>query len=51
MSVMADTTQSAMGPYVAMAAVGLALNARTAVCSEALVLKVAGQVPEPQLEP
>ena len=50
MSVMAETSHSAMGPYVAMAAVGLALYARTAVCREALVVKVAGQVPGPQLE-
>ena len=50
MSVTADTHQSAMGPYFAMAAVGLALYARTAVCREALVVKVAGQVPGPQLE-
>ena len=42
MSVMAETSQSAMGPYVAMAAVGLALYARTAVCREALVVKVPG---------
>ena len=41
MSVMAETSQSAMGPYVAMAAVGLALYAWTAVCREALVVKVA----------
>ena len=30
MSVMAETSQSAMGPYVAMAAVGLASNTPTA---------------------
>ena len=42
MSVMAETSQSAMGPYVAMAAVGLALYARTAVCRESLVVKVPG---------
>ena len=42
MSVMAETSQSAMGPYVAVAAVGLALNAWTAVCREALVVKVPG---------
>ena len=51
MSVMADTHKSAMGPYVAMAAAGSALNASTAVRREALVVKVAGQVPGPQLEP
>ena len=51
MSVMPETSQPAMGPYVAMAAVGLALNAWTAVSREALVVKVAGQVPGPQLEP
>jgi hypothetical protein len=42
MSVMAETSQSAMGPYVAVAAVGLALNALTAACREALVVKVPG---------
>ena len=40
MSVMAETSQSAMGPYVAMAAVGLVLYAWTAACREALVVKV-----------
>ena len=40
MSVMAETHQSAMGPYFAMAVVGLALNAWTAVFREALVVKV-----------
>ena len=39
MSVMAETSQSAMGPYVAVEAVGLALNARTAVSRAALVVK------------
>ena len=39
MSVMAETSQSAMGPYVAMAAVGSVLYAWTAVFREALVLK------------
>ena len=39
MSVMAETSQSAMGPYVAVAAVGLALNAWTAVSRAALVVK------------
>ena len=38
MSVIAETSQSAMGPYVAVAAVGLALNAWTAVRREALVM-------------
>jgi len=42
MSVIAETSQSAMGPYVAVAAVGLALNSWTAVCREALVVKVPG---------
>ena len=42
MSVMAETSQLAIGPYVAMAAVGSALYARTAVCREALVVKVPG---------
>ena len=51
MSVMAETSQLAMGPYVAIAAVGLALYAWTAVFREALVVNVAGQVPGPQLEP
>ena len=40
MSVMAETSQSAMGPYVAMAAAGLVLYAWSAVCREALVVKV-----------
>ena len=40
MSVMADTHQSAMGPYVTVAAAGSALNAWTAVCREALLVKV-----------
>jgi len=40
MSVMAETHQSAMGPYVAMAAVGLALYAWTAVFREAVLVKV-----------
>ena len=51
MSVMAETSQSAMGPYVAMAVVGLALYASTAVFREALVVNMAGQLPEGQLEP
>ena len=41
MSVMAETSQLAMGPYVATAAVGSVLYAWTAVCREALVVKVA----------
>ena len=41
-SVMAETSQSAIGPYVSVAAVGFASNARTAVCREALVVKVLG---------
>ena len=40
MSVMAETSHSAIGPYVAMAAVGLALYAWTAVCREALFVNV-----------
>ena len=40
MSVMPETHQSAIGPYVAMAAAGPALYARTAVRREALVVKV-----------
>ena len=42
MSVMAETSQLAIGPYVAMAAVGSALYAWTAVFREALVVKVYG---------
>ena len=42
MSVMAETSQSAMGPNVAMAAVGSVLYAWTAVSREALVVKVPG---------
>ena len=37
MSVMAETSQSAMGPYFAMADVGLALNIWTAVFREVFV--------------
>ena len=37
---MAETSQPAMGPYVAMAAVESVLYAWTAVCREALVVKV-----------
>ena len=44
MSVMAETSQSATGPYVAMAAVGLASYAWTAVCRSDLVAKVPGGV-------
>ena len=40
MSVISETHQSAMGPYSSMAAVGSALYAWTAVCREALVVKV-----------
>ena len=40
MSVMAETSQSAMRPYFAMAAAGPVLNAWTAVFREALVVKV-----------
>ena len=40
MSVMAETSQSAIKPYVAMARVGLALYFWTAVFREALVKKV-----------
>ena len=35
MSVMAEMHQSAMGPYIAMAAVGSSLNSRTALFREA----------------
>ena len=42
MSVMAETSQSATGPYVAMAAVGLVLYSWTAVLREALVMKMYG---------
>ena len=40
MSVTAETSQSAMGPYVAMAEAAFASNARTAVFREALLVKV-----------
>ena len=43
MSVMAETSQSATGPYVAIAAVGSVLYAWTAVSREALVVKVAAR--------
>merc|ERR1719424_1470818 len=42
MSVMAETSQLAIRPYVAMAAVGSALYAWTAVRREPLVVKVYG---------
>ena len=42
MSVMAETSQSAMGPYVAIAAIGLASYAWTAVFRVAVSVKVAG---------
>ena len=45
MSVMAETSQPAMGPYVAMASVGLASYARTAACRSALVVKMVAAVP------
>ena len=64
MSVMAETSQLAIRPYVAIAAVGLESYAWTAVCREAVSVKVvactdgdsggegdAGQLPGPQLEP
>ena len=40
MSVMAETSQLAIRPYVAIAAVGLESYAWTAVCREVLVVKV-----------
>ena len=42
MSVMAETSQWAMGQYVSIAAVGLVLYAWAAVFREALVVKVPG---------
>ena len=42
MSEMAETSQSAMGPYVAVAAVASLLNARTAAFREAVLVKVPG---------
>jgi len=51
MLVIIETSQPAMEPYVPVAVSGLVLYACTAVCREALVVKVAGQVPEPQPEP
>ena len=50
MSETPETSQSAMGPYVAMAAVWLVLNAWTAVCREALVVN-GPQLPGAQLGP
>ena len=41
MSVMAETHQSAMGPYFAMAEAAFELNSVTAAFREALVVKVA----------
>ena len=40
MSVILETSQPAIRPYVAVAVVGSVLYARTAVCSSALVVKV-----------
>ena len=40
MSVMAETHQSAMGPYFAMAEAAFELNSVTAVFRDALVVKV-----------
>jgi hypothetical protein len=48
MSVMAETPQSAIAPYVAVAEVGLALYALSAVLSSSLLVKVRGQVPVAQ---
>jgi len=42
MSVMAETHQSAMGPYFAMAEAAFELNCVTAVFRESLVVKVGG---------
>ena len=50
MSVTAETSQSAMGPYSAVAAAGLALYAWTAVFRAAVLVNVVAQVPGPQLE-
>ena len=41
-SVMAETSQSAMGPYVAIAEVAFALKARTATFRETVLVKVPG---------
>ena len=51
MSVMAETSQSAIWPYFPMVAGLSSLNSVTAAFSEVLVVKVAGQVPGPQFEP
>ena len=51
MSVIAETSQSAMRPYVAMAAARSTLYAWTAVFRVAVLVNVAGQVPGPQLGP
>jgi len=54
MSVMAETHQSAMGPYFAMAEAAFELNSVTAVFREALVVKVStmhAQLPGAQPEP
>ena len=45
MSVMAETSQPAMAPYVAMAAVGLASYAWTAARRSALVVKTVAAAP------
>ena len=45
MSVMAETSQQAMGPYVAMASVELASYAWTAACRSALVVKMVAAAP------
>jgi hypothetical protein len=47
MSVMAETHQSAMGPYVAMAKAAFESNSVTAVFREALLVKVWVQAPGP----
>ena len=44
MLVMAETSQSAIGPHFAVAAVGLALKARTSVIREALVVKTQAEI-------
>ena len=46
MSVIGETSQPSMGPYVLVAAAGLALYAWTAVCRELLSVKVAGHTPK-----
>ena len=53
MSVMAETSQSAMSPYLLVAVVGLASYSTTAVFRAALSVNVVGQVPpkEAQSEP